>query len=508
MSNFEARVRTLPPPGGTPFGLGGGTRHGGDAAKTNRRHQRFAAALFAGDAVSGAIAVVAAAVIVNLVWPADHIGVAGRIQTQMGILLLLLLGISGALGLYRSNIKSPMERFRLRATATLLFVFTGILMWIREGLSIELAVVPLVGAIALVLGLWIEHMIGARLVKSGVFRAPTAVLGTGASSRALAHLLLTHPASGLRPIGFIDDGTCCGDTAGDAVPQQGADDAGAALPVLGTLEGWRADSGAEVVIVPDDELLPQNPAALYRLGARHVLLVTRLGEFPTFGLHIRNADGFVALELSGQPSHPREKLKRAIDLAGALTLLLITAPLIGLLALAVKLADPGPAFYGQLRIGRYGRPIRVLKLRTMYQDAEQRLERVLASDPALREHWQRYFKLTQDPRILPRIGSLMRRTSLDELPQLWNVIRGDMSLVGPRPFPAYHMEAFDPEFRALRTTVQPGLTGLWQISSRSDGDLEVQRAADSFYIKNRSLWLDLYILIATLPAVIGAQGAK
>src|SRR5262245_3458572 len=515
MSNVEARVRTLPP-GGTPFGLGDGARHGGHASGSNRRHQRFAAALFAGDLVSCAIAVVAAVAIVNMAWPAHHIGLVGRIQAQMGVLLLLLLGISGALGLYRSNIKSPMERFRLRATATLLFVFTGILMWIREGLSVELAIVPLVGAIALVLGLWIEHMIGARLVKSGVFRAPTAILGTGPSSRALARLLLGHPASGLRPIGFIDDGTCGEDTANAAVPQHGADDANAVLnaplntplPVLGTLEGWRADSGAEVVIVPDGELLPQDPAALYRLGARHVLLVTRLGEFPTFGLHVRNADGFVALELSGQPSHPREKLKRAIDLVGALTLLLITAPLIGLLALAVKLADPGPAFYGQLRIGRYGTPIRVLKLRTMYQDAEQRLERVLASDPALREHWKRYFKLTQDPRILPRIGSLMRRTSLDELPQLWNVIRGDMSLVGPRPFPAYHMEAFDPEFRALRTTVQPGLTGLWQISSRSDGDLEVQRAADCFYIKNRSLWLDLYILIATLPAVLGAQGAK
>jgi Undecaprenyl-phosphate galactose phosphotransferase WbaP len=507
MSDVEARVvRTLSPDGADPFGLRGGARHGALAAKGIRRRRLLAAALFAGDIVSGTVAIVAAAVSVAVLHQAGQVG---QVQMQTCVLLLLLIGINCSLGLYRSNLKSPMERFRLRATSTLLFVFAGALMWIRGGPSIELAIVPLVGAIALVLGVWIEHLICARLARSDAYRAPTAILGAGASSRALARLLLSHPSCGLRPIGFIDDGARSDDDVDELVQGHGADDGTiATLPVLGTLDGWRADGGAEVVIVPNCEGLPRDPADLHRLGARQVLVVNRLGEFPSFGLQVRNAGCFVALELSGQPRDPNEGLKRAIDLALALVLYLLAAPIIGLLALTIKLADPGPAFYGQWRIGRYGRPIRILKLRTMYRDAEQRLERVLADDPALRTHWQRYFKLPQDPRILPRVGNLMRRTSLDELPQLWNVIRGDMSLVGPRPFPAYHLDAFDPEFQALRATVPPGLTGLWQISSRSNGDLDVQRAQDCFYIQNRSFWLDLYILIATLPAVIGAQGAK
>ena len=280
------------------------------------------------------------------------------------------------------------------------------------------------------------------------------------------------------------------------------------MPTLGTLDGWHGEGGAEVIVVPDETILPQAPAALYRLRAKQVLVVTRLGEFPTFGLQVRNAGRFVAIELNGEPGAYSAQLKRAIDIIVALALLIPAAPLIALLALAIKLTDPGPVFYGQWRVGQFGRPIRIFKLRTMYKDAEERLERVLASSPELREQWQRHFKLDQDPRILPHVGTLMRRASLDELPQLWNVVRGDMSLVGPRPFPAYHMDAFDAEFRALRASVPPGLTGLWQISSRSNGDLAVQRAEDSLYVKNRSLWLDLYILIATLPAVIGATGAK
>ena len=503
MSNVDARLaRTLPPTGGASIGVGGERRGGLPGKRTKRR--LLAAIFFAGDFVSGAVAIVFAAVIV--IAATGQSGLVG--WRQMCLLLLLLIGINCALGHYRPNIRDSMERFRLRVTATLLFIFAGMLMWIRSGSLAELAIVPLAGVAASVIGLWIEHLVRIQLAKTDAYAAPAVILGAGPSSLALARLLLSRPSCGLRPVGFIEDGARPGDTLEVPKPQQGADCTGVTLPVLGTLSGWQSDGGGEVVIVPDLECLPQSSTSLYRLNARQVLLVTRLGDFPGFGLQVRNVDCLIALELNARPGSYSKQLKRAIDVILALVLVLLTAPIVVLLALAIKLVDPGPAFYGQWRVGQFGRPIRVLKLRTMYRDAEQRLERVLASSPDLRQHWQRHFKLPQDPRILPHVGNLMRRASFDELPQLWNVIRGDMSLVGPRPFPAYHMEAFDPEFRTLRASVPPGLTGLWQISSRSNGDLEAQRAEDTFYIRNRALWLDLYILIATVPAVIGATGAK
>ncbi|MGY3446388.1 MULTISPECIES: sugar transferase [unclassified Bradyrhizobium] len=207
-------------------------------------------------------------------------------------------------------------------------------------------------------------------------------------------------------------------------------------------------------------------------------------------------------------SRQNQFLKRMLDIVLAVPLALLALPVVALAAILIKLIDPGSAFFAQQRIGFRGKLVKMYKLRTMYADSGRLLEEHLNRNPHARAEWQQFFKLRNDPRILPVIGNFLRRSSIDELPQLWNVIRGDMSLVGPRPLPAYHIEQLDEEFQSLRTSVLPGLTGLWQVSSRSDGDLQVLREQDLSYIRNSSFWLDVYIMLQTLPAVLGAKGAR
>jgi lipopolysaccharide/colanic/teichoic acid biosynthesis glycosyltransferase len=222
----------------------------------------------------------------------------------------------------------------------------------------------------------------------------------------------------------------------------------------------------------------------------------------------RDLGGMVGFETRQKLLSPLAQwIKRTLDLAAASGGLLVCAPLLGVCALWIRKASPGSPFYTQEREGRDGTTLRILKLRTMFPNADEMLEAHLAGDPEAREEWERFCKLKHDPRILPGVGHFLRKTSLDELPQLWNVLRGEMSLVGPRPFPAYHNARFDPEFLQVRTQVRPGLTGLWQVSARSDGDLVVQQSLDGYYIRNWSLWLDIYILARTVRAVLAPRGS-
>jgi lipopolysaccharide/colanic/teichoic acid biosynthesis glycosyltransferase len=205
--------------------------------------------------------------------------------------------------------------------------------------------------------------------------------------------------------------------------------------------------------------------------------------------------------------HPREAAgeyaKRTLDVVAAIAVGVLLAPLMLLVALLIRLDSPGPILFRQVRAGRNGRPFRMCKFRTMTANADavkkdlQHLN--VSGDPRL-------FKIPNDPRIT-RIGALLRRSSLDELPQLWNVLRGDMSLVGPRPFFVEDLVSYETHhFRRLE--VRPGLTGLWQVNGRSSvTDFEEVVRLDTHYVDNRSILLDTQILLRTIPAVMRRSGA-
>jgi exopolysaccharide production protein ExoY len=200
-----------------------------------------------------------------------------------------------------------------------------------------------------------------------------------------------------------------------------------------------------------------------------------------------------------------ERLRRGADRLIALLLILAFSPLM-LLCLALIRKDGGPATFAHYRVGAAGRVFRCFKFRSMCVDAERVLREILDSDPALREEWRRSFKLQKDPRVTA-IGSWLRRTSLDELPQLLNVLRGEMALVGPRPITLTELRLYGPA-RWQYLSVLPGMTGLWQVSGRNRVSYERRVQLDDEYVKNRSIWLDLQILVRTVLVVLTRDGAS
>ncbi len=247
---------------------------------------------------------------------------------------------------------------------------------------------------------------------------------------------------------------------------------------------------------------------LQELNFPRLIVAPDLAGVASLWVSARDLGGQLGLEIKKNLLLRRNHaLKLMMDRALALPLFLISLPVIALAALWIKLSSRGPVFYSQMREGLDGRRIPVWKLRTMRVDGDRLLEQWFETHPEDELHWRHFFKLPHDPRVVPVIGRLLRRTSLDELPQLWSVLTGEMSLVGPRPLPDYHLEQFPSEFRTLRTRVLPGLTGLWQVSVRSDGDVRAQEALDAFYIRNWSPWLDLYILARTVTVVLRGDGA-
>jgi lipopolysaccharide/colanic/teichoic acid biosynthesis glycosyltransferase len=201
-------------------------------------------------------------------------------------------------------------------------------------------------------------------------------------------------------------------------------------------------------------------------------------------------------------------MKRALDIAGSAILMLMLLPVYAVVAALVKMTSTGPVFFSQERVGRMGRSFRMLKFRTMYVNSDSAIHKKYVTDfiTSNQADTSGVFKIVNDPRITP-VGRILRKTSLDELPQFWNVLRGDMSLVGPRPPLAYEVQQYKPWHRRRVLEAKPGITGLWQVTGRSRTTFDDMVRLDLRYARTCSVWTDVKILLATPRAVISGKGA-
>jgi len=343
----------------------------------------------------------------------------------------------------------------------------------------------------------IQRTVRANLRSKGIGIQRVLIVGAGEAGQAVLRTMIARRELGYFPVGYLDDD-----------PDRGSVDLGRLLGLggLDNLDEVIREHKVDLIVITlrwshHDRILQLVRSA--RKAGVDVRVVPDVFQLNLKQVHVENLDGIPLLGINGNTSlqGTGRLAKRAIDLG----LILLASPLLlalfGMIALTIRIESPGPIFYKQKRIGENGREFYMIKFRSMIPDAEkyrQKLVETLQLDP-------RHPKIPDDPRIT-RVGRFIRRTSIDELPNLVNVVRGQMSLVGPRPPTPDEVALYEP-WHMQRLQIMPGITGLWQISGRSDVPFEEMCLLDIYYIENWSIKLDAQILMMTLPRVLLRQGA-
>lgn len=467
----------------------------------------------------------------------------GTQRFSVGAIVPTCIAAFASVQLYSATPPSPPEELR-RGTLAISLVYVG---------SWAAAVLSRSGPFsALSHGAWLlgwiisvflvpiaRATLRSQFARKAWWGQPVVVIGAGKVGRAVVATLQNRPQLGLRPVAILDDdptkhGTVRATWGEDDLMvqsvRQGPESSReeyespstrTALEQFAEVEGVPVVGGLELAPILAQRLhirtvviaMPKLESAKllamierYADGYSSVLVIPDLFSMAHFGAPTHNLGGVLGIEVRRQLLLAGPRLaKRLMDLALTTIGGLCILPVIAIMALLIRLDSAGSIFYKQKRLGQDGVRFVAFKFRTMYGDGEQRLKEVLERDPKLRAEYEEFHKLTVDPRVT-RIGRILRRYSLDELPQIWSVFVGDMSLVGPRPY----LEREIPDMNgheAIILRVRPGLTGIWQVTERNASTFEQRLQLDVEYVRSWSPWLDLYVLARTVPVVIGGTGS-
>jgi Undecaprenyl-phosphate galactose phosphotransferase WbaP len=412
------------------------------------------------------------------------------------------VGLRALLGLYPGYGLDSVEQLRRHTYAVFatlaMLAILALGFHVGDLLSRLLLILVFLGLLFLIP--FTQYLVKRGMKEVGLWGTPVVVLSYKETGTNIATLLEQKWALGYNPIAVFDyrlDATKSSEEvdhqqtlAGvvDLARERGVDTAIFAMPYT------RREQLAELVDMASGSF-------------RNVLVIPNLSGITNSSVIARDLAGTFAVEIKHNLLDPwAQRTKRTLDLFGAMVGGLLISPLLIAIAVLVKLDSPGQAFYGHRRLGAKDRHFLCWKFRTMHIDAERLLDEHLQSNPELQAEWEQNHKLRSDPRVT-RVGRFLRRTSLDELPQLWNVVRGEMSLVGPRPIVDAEVPKYERAYE-LYARILPGMSGLWQVSGRSSTSYVERVAMDSYYVRNWSVWLDLVILVCTIKTVLLGRGAS
>jgi Undecaprenyl-phosphate galactose phosphotransferase WbaP len=423
--------------------------------------------------------------------------------TTLGYALLMWPALLWQQGLYPGYGLSGTQQLRRQVTASFYggALFATASVFFYRDLPVPRAVFILMVVISMILLPIVRALSKRLLLHFNLWGSQVVVLGAGGAGQRIVKAMKAKPLEGLHPVAIFDD-----DQNKIASRIEG-------ISVVGPLseaDGFAKHHGIQHAVVAIPSMSATALLSMIKDRGKtfkSVQFVPELGALPAEDVRAVNLDGLLALEVrTGLYSLRNRFFKRVLDLVGGTIVTVLISPLLALLYAWIRLESRGPALYGSERIGQRGQVFRCLKFRTMYIDADVRLAELLENHPTMKEEYAKYHKLQNDPRVT-RVGRILRSLSLDELPQIYNILKGEMSLVGPRPYLTRELSDMN-GFEHTILEVKPGMTGYWQVSGRNNITFQDRLEMEAFYVRNWSIWWDIIILFKTALVVVNREGAR